>query len=106
MVSPLPALRRKRNSPALSWYSSNLPAMSSRPLSGPQPDAGVQPQRNPPCEGAAADRPNRERTRAEQKIPPRGRDCLVGDTGLEPVTSSVSGKRATRLRQSPVQDSV
>ena len=26
---------------------------------------------------------------------------LVGDTGLEPVTSSVSGKRATRLRQSP-----
>ena len=26
----------------------------------------------------------------------------VGDTGLEPVTSSVSGKRATRLRQSPV----
>ncbi len=26
----------------------------------------------------------------------------VGDTGLEPVTSSVSRKRATRLRQSPV----
>ncbi len=26
---------------------------------------------------------------------------MVGDTGLEPVTSSVSGKRATRLRQSP-----
>ena len=26
---------------------------------------------------------------------------VVGDTGLEPVTSSVSGKRATRLRQSP-----
>ena len=25
----------------------------------------------------------------------------VGDTGLEPVTSSVSRKRATRLRQSP-----
>src|SRR5438270_5431973 len=28
--------------------------------------------------------------------------ALVGDTGLEPVTSSVSRKRATRLRQSPV----
>ena len=25
----------------------------------------------------------------------------MGDTGFEPVTSSVSGKRATRLRQSP-----
>ena len=30
------------------------------------------------------------------------RGSWVGDTGLEPVTSSVSGKRATRLRQSPV----
>jgi hypothetical protein len=30
------------------------------------------------------------------------RGFSVGDTGLEPVTSSVSGKRATRLRQSPV----
>ena len=26
---------------------------------------------------------------------------LVGRTGLEPVTSSVSGKRASRLRQRP-----
>ena len=26
---------------------------------------------------------------------------MVGDTGLEPATSSVSGKRANQLRQSP-----
>jgi hypothetical protein len=29
------------------------------------------------------------------------RGVAVGDTGFEPVTSSVSGKRASRLRQSP-----
>ncbi len=30
-----------------------------------------------------------------KKAAPRGGLCVVGDTGIEPVTSSVSGKRAT-----------
>ena len=31
-----------------------------------------------------------------------GRRCMVGDTGLEPVTSCMSSMRANQLRQSPV----
>ncbi len=34
-------------------------------------------------------------TLAHKKAAPEGAACLVGDTGIEPVTSSVSGKRAT-----------
>ncbi len=45
----------------------------------------------------------RARYCAQQKRPPRRGGLAVRDTGIEPVTSSVSGKRATAAPIAPIQ---